>query len=117
VVSADRHDPSFKMLVGRLDNAGVSRRVLQQTFQSDVQTIQGWGRALRRRDAQEILRVLEGRRASRKLGPEIKADVRARWPDRVQESSSGIGKRLRQEIHRIFGVKLCQETLRPLLGS
>ena len=34
VVSADRNDPSFKMLVGRLHNAGVSLRVLQQTFKA-----------------------------------------------------------------------------------
>jgi transposase len=115
VVSADRNDPSFKMLVGRLHNAGVSLRVLQQTFQSDAKTIQRWGRALRSRDAEQLIRVLEGRRASRKLGPEIKAYVRARWSDLVREGLYGIGKRLRQEIQRIFGVKLSQETLRPLL--
>jgi hypothetical protein len=117
VVSADRNDPSFKMLVGRLHNAGVSLRVLQLTFQSDAKTIQRWGRALRSRDAEELIRVLEGRRASRKLCPEIKAYVRARWPDLVREGPYGIGKRLRQEIQRIFGVKLSQETLRPLLGE
>jgi len=115
VVSADRNDPSYKMLVGRLHNAGVSLRVLQQTFQSDAKTIRRWGRALRSRNAQELIRVLEGRRASRKLSPEIKAYVRARWSDLVREGRYGIGKRLRQEIQRIFGVKLSQETLRPLL--
>jgi hypothetical protein len=115
VVSADRNDPSFKMLVGRLHNAGVSLRVLQQTFQSDAKTIQRWGRALRSRDAAELIRVLEGRRARRKFSPEIKAYVRARWSDLVREGSYGIGQRLRQEIQRIFGVKLSQETLRPLL--
>jgi len=117
VVSANRNDPSFKMLVGRLHNAGVSLRVLQQTFESDAKTIQRWGRALRSRDAQELIRVLEGRRGSRKLSPEIKAYVRARWSDMVKEGSYGIGKRLRQEIQRIFRVKLSQETLRPLLGE
>ena len=115
VVSADRNDPSFKMLVGRLHNAGVSLRVLQLTFQSDAKTIQRWGRALRSRDAVELIRVLEGRRASRKLSPEIKAYVRARWSDLVREGSYGVGKRLRQEIQKIFGVTLSQETLRPWL--
>ncbi|MHC1766934.1 MAG: Tn3 family transposase [Verrucomicrobiia bacterium] len=38
VVSAHRNDPSFKMLVGRLHKAGVSLRVLQQTFQSDAKS-------------------------------------------------------------------------------
>jgi transposase len=117
VVSADRNDPSFKMLVGRLYNAGVSLRVLQQTFQTDAKTIQRWGRALRSRDAQGLIRVLGGRRTRRKLSPEIKAYVRARWPDLMRVGSYGMGKRLRQEIQAVFGVKLSQETLRPLLGE
>src|SRR6478672_2545910 len=81
VVSGNRNDPSFKMLVGRLHNAGVSLRLLQETFQTDAKTIGRWGRALRSRDAEELIRVLEGRRGSRKLSPEIKAYVRARWPE------------------------------------
>ena len=39
IVSADRKEPSFKMRVGRLHNAGVSLRVLQHTFQNDAKTI------------------------------------------------------------------------------
>src|SRR6266481_8753749 len=117
VVSADRNDPSFKMLVGRLHNAGVSLRVLQQTFHSDAKTIQRWGRALRSRNAEELVRVLEGRRASRKLTAQIKAYVRARWPDLAREGLYGIGKRLRGEIKSVFNVELSQETLRPLLAE
>ena len=117
VVSAERNDPDFKMLVGRLSNAGVSRRVLQQTFDVDPKTIQRWGRALRSHNADELIRVLEGRRASRKFRPEIQAYVRARWPDLVKDGLYGIGKRLRQEIQKVFKVKLSQETLRPLLGE
>jgi len=117
VVSADQNAPSFKMLVGRLHNAGVSPRVLQQTFDRDAKTIRRWGRALRSRDAEELVRVLEGRRASRKLSPEIKAYVRARWLDMTKEGSYGVGKKLREEIQRIFGVELSQETLRPLFGE
>ena len=117
VISAKRSDPGFKMLVGRLANAGVSQRVLQQTFTVDRKTIQRWGRALRSPNAQELVRVLEGRRANRKLTPEIQAYVRVRWPDLVGGGLYGIGKRLRQEIQSVFGVKLSQETLRPLLGE
>src|ERR1035438_4059815 len=58
VVSAERSEPSFKMLVGRLANAGVSRRVLQQTFAVDRKTIQRWGRALRSHNAQELVTFL-----------------------------------------------------------
>ena len=115
VVSGDPNDPNFKMLMGRLYNAGVSARVLQRTFERDPKTIRRWGRALRSGNAQELIRVLEGRRAGRKLTAEIKNYVRVRWPDLAKAGLYGVGKRLRQEIHRVFGVKLTQETLRPLL--
>ncbi|MCI0353480.1 MAG: hypothetical protein L0099_00355, partial [Acidobacteria bacterium] len=117
VVSAERNDADFKMLVGRLANAGVSRRVLQLTFDVDPKTMQRWGRALRSHDASELIRVFAGRRAHRKLTPEIQAYVRMRWPDLVKDGQYGIGKRLRQEIQRVFNVTLSQETLRPLLGK
>ncbi|MHC1763090.1 MAG: putative transposase [Verrucomicrobiia bacterium] len=117
IVSADRNEPGFKMLVGRLHNAGVNLSVLQRTFSVDAKTIRRWGRALRSRDAEELVRVLEGRRAGRKFTPEIKAYVRTRWPDLLKEGLYGIGKRLRKEIKSVFGVKLCQETLRPLLAE
>ena len=106
VVSADRNEPSFKMLVGRLYNAGVRLRVLQQTFQTDAKTIQRWGRALRSHNAEELIRVLEGRRTHRKLSAEIKAYARVRWPELVKAGLYGIGKRLRQEIQSVLGVKL-----------
>ena len=71
IVSTDPKEPDFKMLVGRLYNAGVSLKALQHTFQSDAKTIRRWGRALRSRNAQELVRVLEGRRVNHKLTSEI----------------------------------------------
>jgi hypothetical protein len=117
VVPADRNAPSFKMLVGRLYNAGLSRRVLQETFRVDLKTIQRWAAALRSRNGEELVRVLAGRRAGRKLTPQIEAYVRARWADLSRSGTYGIGKRLRKEIESVFEVKLSQETLRPLVGQ
>jgi hypothetical protein len=118
IVPARPNAPSFKMLVGRLYNAGVNLRVLRETFSKDAKTIRRWGRALRSRSAEELVRVLEGRGSNRKLTPEIKAYVRARWPDLVKSCGLyGIGKRLRGEIRAVFKVKLSQETLRPLTAE
>lgn len=117
VVSADRNDPNFKMLVGRLHNAGISLRILQSTFQTDPKTIQRWGRALRSRDAQELIRLLAGRRAARKLTLEIEAYVRVRWADLSRSGTYGISGRLLAEIESVFQVKLSRETLRPLVGK
>jgi hypothetical protein len=63
------------------------------------------------------VRVLAGRRAGRKLTPQIEAYVRARWADLSRSGTYGIGKRLREEIESVFEVKLSQETLRPLVGQ
>jgi len=117
VVSADRNDPNFKMLVGRLYNCGLNLVVLQRTFEVDPRTIQRWAEALRSRDAHLMLRVLAGRRWARKLTPEIEAYVRVRWPELSRTGTYGIGKRLRQEIQSVFKVKISQETLRPLMGK
>lgn len=117
VVPADRDDPNLKMLVGRLYNAGLKLGVLEQTFQRDGKTIQRWGRALRSRNGEELIRVLEGRQASRKFSAPIQAYVRVRWPELAPAGLYGIGKRLREEIASVFGVKLSQETLRPLMGE
>jgi len=83
----------------------VSLRVLQQTFESDAKTIQRWGRALRSRMRGAHQGAGRPTRQSQ-AQPEIKAYVRVRWSDMVREGSYGIGKRLRQEIRRILGVKL-----------
>ncbi|MBI3859126.1 MAG: hypothetical protein HY296_02640 [Thaumarchaeota archaeon] len=117
VVSADREDPSFKMLVGRLYNAGLNRRVLSETFQVDPKTMQGWGRALRCGDARQLVRVLAGVRAKRKLTAEIEAYVRARWSALSAQGTYGISGRISREIQSVFQVKLSTVALRPLVGS
>jgi hypothetical protein len=63
----------------------------------------------------ELIRVLAGRSAGRKLTPVIEAFVRRRWPVVTERGDYGSSQRLRQEIEEIFGVELSGETLRPLL--
>tara|TARA_B000000460_G_C21528524_1_gene399490 strand:+ start:220 stop:2562 length:2343 start_codon:yes stop_codon:yes gene_type:complete len=117
VVSADRENPNFKMLLGRLYNAGLNRKVLTETFTVDLKTIRRWGRALRCRDAEQLVGLLAGRRAGRKLTPEIQAYVRLRWPELSCCGTYGISGRLRREIQSVFKISLSCETLRPLVGE
>ena len=117
VVSAQPQDPNYKLLVGRLYNAGLSVKALEATFQVDRKTMRRWGQALLSGDAKELVRVLEGRQAARKLTVEIQAYVRTRWPDLSAQGTYGISGRLRQEIKRVFGVELSAEALRPLIGT
>jgi len=107
--------PAFKMLAGRLYNAGLKVQSLTEVFEVDRKTLQRWGRALQGGDAQELIRVLAGRSAGRKLTPVIEAFVRQRWPRLAAQGVYGSSQRLRQEIHEIFQVDLSAETLRPLV--
>lgn len=107
--------PAFKLLAGRLYNAGLKVQSLTAVFQVDRKTLQRWGRALQSGDAQELIRVLAGRSAVRKLTPAIAAFVRQRWPRLTAQGTYGSSQRLRQEIHEIFQVELSAETLRALV--
>mgnify|MGYP001566821115 CR=1 FL=1 len=114
-VSADRDDPNFRMLVGRLSNAGLNRRVLAETFQVDPKTMRKWGRALVCGDAQQMLRGLGGVRARRKVTVEMEAYVRTRWPELTAQRTYGAMVQLCREIHTVFRVKLAPRTLRPII--
>lgn len=115
IVPDEADAPAFKMLAGRLYNAGIKAKSLTEIFEVDLKTLQRWGRALQSGDGAELVRVLAGRSAGRKLTPVIEAFVRRRWPVMTERSDYGSSQRLRQEIEEIFGVELSGETLRPLL--
>ena len=82
VVPQDRDAPAFKLLVGRLYNAGVKACALSAIFEVDRKTMQRWGRALRGGDAQELVRVLAGRQAV--VGAEARPHQTARTGDGLQ---------------------------------
>jgi len=117
VVPEDRQHPAFKLLLARLYNAGVKGVELQRHFRVDRKTMQRWGQALQSGDAQQLVRALAGRGGHRKLTPEIQSFIRMRLPQIYQQSRAGYSQRLREEIQRVFGVKLSGECLRPLLKS
>jgi len=115
IVPEDRQHPAFKLLVGRLHNAGVKGLALQQNFGVDRKTIQRWGRALQSGDPQQLVQALAGRGGQRKLTSEIRGFVTLRFPEIYGHSRSGYSQRLRAEIQAVFGVTLSGECLRPFL--
>lgn len=60
IVPVDPEAPTFKLLAGRLYNAGLKIQSLSEVFGVDRKTLQRWGRALRSGDAEELIRVLAG---------------------------------------------------------
>jgi transposase len=117
VVPEDRRHVTFKLLVGRLFNAGVKGTALRRCFGVDRKTMQRWGQALQSGDAEQLVRALAGRGGHRKLTPEIQSFVRMRFPEIYQRSRAGYSQRVREEIARVFGVNLSGECLRVLLKS
>jgi|ERR1035437_8892970 hypothetical protein len=81
VVPEDRQPPAFKLLIGRLYNAGVKGLALRQSFRVDRKTMQRWGQALPSEDAEQWVQGLAGRGGQRKLTTEIRAFVTVRFPE------------------------------------
>lgn len=79
VVPDDHEHMGFKMMVGRLYNAGVKVASLEDTFSQDRKTIGSWGRAMRSHDPEVLQRILLGRSAGQKRTPAIyRYDIRRR---------------------------------------
>ena len=70
-VNNDPADPTLKLLLARLYNASVKLSALCESFNVDPKTIRRWGTALRQGVPAELLGVLEGRGAARKLTPAV----------------------------------------------
>ena len=115
VVGDDREQVEFKLLVGRLYNAGLKKGRLQRQFEVDPKTMKRWGEALQSGDAETLARVLAGRSAHRKLTREIRSFVRVRFGQIYGQSRYGYSKKIRGEIEEVFGVNLSGENFAPCL--
>ena len=114
VVEDDRERVDFKILVGRLYNAGLKKGRLQRHFDVDPKTMKRWGEALQSGEAETLARVLAGRSAQRKLTREIRSFVRVRFGQIYGNSRYTYSKKIRGEIEEVFGVSHSGETLRPV---
>ena len=79
VVPNDPRSPAYRLLGGRLYNAGLRVRTLEGVFGLDRKTLRKWGLALRSGDGKWLGEVLAGRSGRRKLTLEMESYVRFRW--------------------------------------
>jgi hypothetical protein len=114
VVPNDREAMAFKLLTAQLYNAGLKVKALEQALQVNHKTMARWGEAVRRGDPEELTRVLLGRQRRRKLSSWIQAYIRKHWAEIQAGGGRDYSRRTREEVERVFGVKLSGETLRPL---
>ena len=115
VVPDDPDQMAFKMLAGRLYNAGVLVAKLEEVFKADRKTIRSWGDAIVSRDPQRLARVLLGRGVNQKRTPAIDHYVARRWDELLAEGCPNYRATLMREIESIFEVKLSGETLRQII--
>jgi hypothetical protein len=115
VVPDDPDQMAFKMLAGRLYNAGVLVAKREEVFKADRKTIRAWGEAIVSRDSERLARVLLGRGVNQKRTPAIDHYVARRWPELLAEGCPNYRATLIREIESIFEVKLSGETLRQII--
>ena len=113
-MKGDQTSCQFKLLLGRLYNASVRVSALEQAFGVAGKTLRRYGRALEQGDGDELVRVLAGRGAKRKVTAEIRAYVRMRFRRVYAQDRYRYSQQLRAEVVEIFGVRVSAETLRGL---
>ncbi len=117
VVDCDLENPAFKLLLARLYNAQVNRKILASTFGVAITTLRRWGEALTAGDPERLVRILAGRRHPRKLTPEILGFSKTRFNHIHPENHYSYSKQIREEILETFGVTISAEALRPYFAQ
>ncbi|MBS3742640.1 MAG: hypothetical protein KGY74_11015 [Candidatus Cloacimonetes bacterium] len=107
---------NYRAAIGRLYNAGLSRKKLSEVFKVDRKTMQKWGRALLTDDLAEAVRILSGR-GNYKVTPEIQRFAEVRYSLIYPRNHYSYNKEIREEILATYGVKISSERLRQILNS
>ena len=102
---------SFKMVLARLYNSGVSSRRLKKTFGIARSTLRRWGRALKSGDMERIRRAFSGQGAEKKITPEVESYVRDRFHDLYGQCRE-YNKVIRAEVKKYFKKAVSPERLR-----
>jgi len=116
VLERIRCDPTrlqYKLLVGRLVNAGWPLAQLHEYFPHDPRTMKRWASALTSDDDAFVIRALSGRGAEAKLTTPIRRYVAERYGE-LRGARRDFRQVIVQEVRAYFGEQLSRETLRKL---
>ena len=106
----------FKLLLGRLYNAGYKRKELTSAFDVDLKTIRKWGYALKSNDFISMEAAFAGHEAKRKLSPDIESYARSRFREIYPKNQYNYSAVVRDEISEYFQTDLSGETLRGIFN-
>lgn len=102
----------YKMLIGRMVNAGHRLTELHRQFGHDPRTMKRWAAALQSDDAEFIVRVFSGRARGRKMTPAATRYAGKRYRQLRLRGHMGYREKIRGELSEYFGVEVCGEVLR-----
>lgn len=112
-VRCSREALEYKMLIGRLVNAGWSPSRLQKTFGHDPRTMKRWAAALLSDDVAFAIRAFSGRGSGGKLTPPMVRYIKRRYGELrglVRDYRALIGA----EVADLFATRVSGETLRKV---
>lgn len=104
----------YKMMVGRLVNAGHNLRKLHVHFGHDPRTMKKWGAALQSDDVEFAIRAFSGRGADGKVFPALARFVKSRYRELLEKKTRAYRQVVASEVSDYFGRQLSGETLRRL---
>ncbi|MBI5541507.1 MAG: hypothetical protein HY951_15700, partial [Bacteroidia bacterium] len=117
VVPDDKNNILYKMLVGKLYNAGIKRKSLEKAFGVTRTTMQRWGRAVKKRKEKEMLEALAGPGFPRKLTDVMERYIKERFAEIYAGNRYSYSKKLIIDIEKVFGKKISSSTIRPILST
>jgi hypothetical protein len=116
-ISCSRERLEYKILVGRMVNAGHSLTDLKKSFGHDARTMKRWGAALKSDDPEFITRIFSGRGGAGKITPALKKYVSVRYLELREKYDCRYRETIHSEVERYFGVALSGETLRKMFRA
>ncbi|MBT7165238.1 MAG: hypothetical protein HN904_20835, partial [Victivallales bacterium] len=103
----------YKMLVGRLVNAGWRLTELRAVFGHDPRTMKRWAAALLSEDVEFVVRAFGGRGAHGKVSVALARYAKRRYGE-LRAAVRNYRQLIRAEVLDLFGERLSGETLRRL---
>lgn len=112
-IRCSREALQYKMLVGRLANAGSSLSALRRVFGHDPRTIKRWAAALLSEDVEFVVRAFSGRGHDRKVTVPIARYVKRRYRE-LRGRRRDFRQAVIDEVAELFDQRLSREVLRRL---
>ena len=116
-ISCSPEKLEYKILVGRMVNAGHSLSELTKAFGHDPRTMKRWGAALQSEDPEFIVSVFSGRGGAGKVTPALKKYITRRYRELRKRNDQEYRDKIRCEVSHYFDTDLSGETLRKIFRA